>query len=211
MIYEVTKSSPTRYHIQGADSGSEDEEIDYRKIRERRTVELAKDIFDNPPSYLFALEIKFKNIFRGKEVIKQVLKADRFEVDAFYQNLTCHFLTDDDNPVFFSYNHEARYSRATLFCTGPKLGDQRERMAVFSAYLSSSSDPEYTISSLDLSLRVSLKLPDQEALKKIKPPVVRKLFDEEEVQTSTVYSINNQLKLGAIFQVDKAKVTVSFS
>lgn len=211
MIYEVTKSSPTRYHIQGADSSSEEQDVDYGKIREKKTKELAKDIFQNPSSYLFFLEVKFKNVFSRKEVLKQLLKVDRVEVDSFYQEMKCDFVADDSNPVFFSYNHDARYSKITLFGTGPLLGEQKEILVVFRSYLPSSSDPEFTVSSLDLNLRISLENPTTEALSKIKPPVVKKLiFDDNEVSTTTVYSIKEQLKIGAIFQLNKARVTVSF-
>ena len=178
-------------------------------MRTLKTSALAKDVFTNPNSYLFEMEVKFKNIYKNGEVRKQVIKAGIIEVDASCKVITCEFNTPADHPIFFSFNHQARFSKATLFITGPQTDGHRKALSVFQQYIDRSEDEEYTISSLNLQFRAALSVPTHDALQAINPPARKKLlFANEDAKPIDFYLRNEEIKTGGIFQINKMKVTI---
>lgn len=210
MLYIVNQNSPPRYFVQGAaDNSSDGEEPDYKKIRLLKTAALANDVFTNPASYVFEIEVKFRNIYKNNEVRTQTIKATKIEVDDCYKGITCEFAPPPEHPIFFSYNYQARYSKISLYVTGPETAGERKVIGIFQQYIDSSEDPEYTISSLNLELRVALAVPTPEALALIKPPACKRLFfSESDAPPVDYYSLNDKIKTGGIFQINKLKVTI---
>lgn len=209
MLYIVNQNSPPRYLVQGArDNSSDGEEPDYKKIRLLKTTALAKDVFANPASYLFEIEVKFKNIYKNHEVRTQTIKAAKIEVDRSYEGITCEFIPPPEYPIFFSYNYQARYSKISLYVTGPETAGERKVIGIFQQYIDSSEDPEYTISSLNLELRASLAVPTPEVFSSIKPSACKKLFFQEEPPPVDYYVLHDKIKAGGIFQINKLKVTI---
>ncbi len=208
MIYTVGPGSPPRYLVQGADSDAEDEVVDYKEMRKLRTQALANDIFANPSSYTFELEIKFKNIYKPNETVLYTLKASELSAENSRDSITCLFTPAQNPPIFFSYNYNARYSKATLFIRGPHTNNEKKALNIYMQYVPRTSKT-YTISSLDLQLQMELSVPSNEALRTIKPAASRRLFnDADDTPIVDVYSVNETLKVGGIFQLAKAKITL---
>jgi hypothetical protein len=209
MIYNVDSNSPPRYFVQGAESDPDDDLVSLKEMRSLKTAALAKDVFARPSAYCVELEIKFKNVFNRDEIVPQTLKASSVSVDNLSETITCEFNTVPNYPIFFAFNHKARYSKTTLFICGPHTNNQRKPLSIFRQYLDSSSDPDYTISSLNLQLRALLSPPTEHALRTIKPPAVRKLFSApDEPSVIDVYTKDAQLNLGGLLQVNKVQIQI---
>ncbi|MBS0635121.1 MAG: hypothetical protein JSR37_06635 [Verrucomicrobia bacterium] len=204
MIYTVGHDSPPRYLIQGAKEENE-EEIDFKAMRELRTQKLADAIKSAPSEYTFELEIRFTNVYKLPEVRIQTLKASSFQV--LEDKIISVFNATAKNPVYFSYNHQAYYSKCSLFVTGPFTNNVRARLSHSAQYVET-ADPSYTISSLDLMLRASLQLPSEEALRALKPPAARRLIFSDAPRAVDAYKSGNEVKLGAILQVETVQIEI---
>ena len=208
MIYTVDHNSPPRYLIQGADSSSEEgEEPDFKKMRSLKTTALAKSILERASSYSFELEVKFKNPYK-KETRVQVIKASRVEVDDLCKKIICSFAPTSVHPLFFSFNYKARYSKVTLFITGPATDNVRTTLSVFRQYLLPDEDvAPYTIKSLNLHFQARVTIPTDETLRTIKPKACRVLF-QDEPSVIDAYDVSGEVKLGAITQLNSVTVKI---
>ena len=207
MIYTVGQNSPPRYLIQGAEE-EDNEEINYKGMRDLKTQVLAQSVLTNPALYTFELEIRFVNLYNRNEVRVQTVKASAIQVHD--DRITCIFQQTAGHPLFFAWNHQARYSACSLFVTGPETNNQKKRIGYFRQYLESPLNPSFNITSLDTHLRANLIAPEPEALQQIKPQAARKLFSDDISAPPLVdlFKKEKVLKMGAITQVEKVQVDI---
>ena len=210
-LYVVDEHSPVRYHIQGADTDSEDD-IDEELITNLKTAAAFQEILSNNANVL-ELEIKFKNTFqRTIPTMKQVISANHVFYDNVKKKLRCEF--QPKQTIYFAFNHQARYSTATLFLRGPLVQNNRIALDRVTTYLGTSSDPEYNISSQALRFRADIKKIDDEMKRLLEdknPPRARRKLEfpmafpsPSEQQILEAYVIGDEIKWGGIFYIQKA-------
>jgi hypothetical protein len=153
-VYTVTHDSPVRYHIQGADNDHAIE-IDDDLVNQYKTEKVVAQLFLDTKN-VFELEVGFTNVFQKHASYQtQVLSATVAKFDPVHHKITCEFVPQESEILYFALNHQARYSRVTLFLR--TVDQKRIPLETVTTYIDMSADPDYNVSSLTLHFRAQVK------------------------------------------------------
>lgn len=168
LIAQVTETSPPRYFLQGLESDESSEEdnqlfskADFSSFKEGQL-----DV---------QLDISFKNPFQRQRLMRQAMSADIQDAAIVDTVAQFSFRLTPDTLVYFSRNHEARWSKISLV-TKDRRNNKRV-VQVFRQFIPSRRD--LSCFSLDGRLHLSLEPITVEERKAISPACMRRLLFSE--------------------------------
>lgn len=215
MLPIISKESPPRYVIAGAESDS-DEPMDEQLANEVKTVQVATTIFSNPEAANPArieLQINFKNPFKLKNNTTRIqMNAAQYHFDRAANKVACVFkFPQDKDPVFFAYDNDARYTKVLAKLTGYKAEKKAIVLEEFTSYFLLDANSEYTVASDNLHFRVKLIPLTDGQKQRLVGPKRRLNFDNTEDSLSCANSPEVERKMSNIFVLESAKLDISLS
>jgi hypothetical protein len=203
MTLQVTRDSPPRYFISGAESDSDDG-IDEKLVEKLADVQTAEKLLASSAS--IELVVKFKNPFRsGHSTTKTTINASNYTYDRKSGKIECCFQAPKDrDPIYFAFNHDGRYSKISVMLKSAT--PQATCISEFTTYLLAEDNPDYTICSDNLRFFGKLTALNEQEERVLKGARKRLFTGVGEAQVVQPYNRDGKTQLGAIFALERAKI-----